>query len=56
VPTPITSSKSSNTWARPRPHVAMEGTEGMVRGMKAIDLGGPIRMPVGKETLAACST
>jgi F-type H+/Na+-transporting ATPase subunit beta len=31
--------------------VAMEGTEGMVRGMKAIDLGGPISMPVGKETL-----
>lgn len=31
--------------------VAMEATEGMVRGMKAIDLGGPISMPVGKETL-----
>jgi len=31
--------------------VAMEGTEGMVRGMKAIDLGGPISVPVGKETL-----
>jgi F-type H+-transporting ATPase subunit beta len=31
--------------------VAMEGTDGMVRGMKAIDLGGPISMPVGKETL-----
>ena len=31
--------------------VAMEATDGMVRGMKAIDLGGPIRMPVGKETL-----
>src|SRR6185312_4175813 len=31
--------------------VAMEATEGMVRGMKAIDLGGPIRVPVGKETL-----
>src|SRR5690348_7860747 len=30
---------------------AMEATEGMVRGMKAIDLGGPIRVPVGKETL-----
>ena len=36
--------------------VAMEATDGMVRGMKAIDLGGPIRMPVGKETLAASST
>src|SRR5579885_1852209 len=31
--------------------VAMEATEGMVRGMKAIDLGGPISVPVGKETL-----
>jgi F-type H+-transporting ATPase subunit beta len=31
--------------------VAMEATDGMVRGMKAEDLGGPIRVPVGKETL-----
>ena len=31
--------------------VAMEATEGMVRGMKAIDLGGPISVPVGKVTL-----
>ncbi len=31
--------------------VAMEPTEGMVRGMKAIDLGGPITVPVGKGTL-----
>jgi F-type H+-transporting ATPase subunit beta len=31
--------------------VAMEATEGMVRGMKAIDLGTPITMPVGRETL-----
>src|SRR5215470_9372632 len=31
--------------------VAMEATEGMVRGMKAIDLGGPIAVPVGKGTL-----
>src|ERR1700743_326526 len=30
---------------------AMEPTEGMVRGMKAIDLGGPITVPVGRETL-----
>jgi F-type H+-transporting ATPase subunit beta len=29
----------------------MEATDGMVRGMKAIDLGAPISMPVGKETL-----
>ena len=31
--------------------VAMEPTEGMVRGMKAIDTGGPITVPVGRETL-----
>jgi F-type H+-transporting ATPase subunit beta len=31
--------------------VAMEATEGMVRGMKAIDTGGPITVPVGKATL-----
>ncbi len=31
--------------------VAMEPTDGMVRGMKAIDTGGPIMVPVGKETL-----
>jgi F-type H+/Na+-transporting ATPase subunit beta len=31
--------------------VAMEATEGMVRGMKAIDQGGPISVPVGPATL-----
>ena len=31
--------------------VAMEPTEGMVRGMKAIDSGKPIQVPVGKQTL-----
>src|SRR5436309_15191219 len=31
--------------------VAMEATEGMVRGMKAIDQGGPICVPVGHGTL-----
>src|SRR6202041_1926680 len=30
---------------------AMEATEGMVRGMKAIDQGGPISVPVGRGTL-----
>src|SRR5213596_690742 len=29
--------------------VAMEPTDGMVRGMKAIDTGNPIQVPVGKE-------
>src|ERR1700726_4538358 len=31
--------------------IAMEPTEGMVRGMKAISLGTPIMVPVGRETL-----
>src|SRR6201997_1154824 len=31
--------------------VAMEPTEGMVRGMKAVDLGEPISVPVGRATL-----
>jgi F-type H+-transporting ATPase subunit beta len=31
--------------------IAMEPTEGMVRGMKATDLGEPISVPVGKQTL-----
>jgi F-type H+-transporting ATPase subunit beta len=31
--------------------VAMQPTEGLVRGMKAISLGGPISVPVGRETL-----
>src|ERR1700733_2742095 len=31
--------------------VAMEPTEGMVRGMKAVDLGNPIEVPVGRPTL-----
>ena len=31
--------------------IAMEPTDGMVRGMKAMDLGEPISVPVGKQTL-----
>src|SRR6201997_407463 len=31
--------------------VAMEPTEGMVRGMKAVDSGRPIEVPVGRPTL-----
>src|SRR3954466_9460692 len=31
--------------------IAMEATDGMVRGMKAIDLNGPISVPVGHGTL-----
>jgi F-type H+/Na+-transporting ATPase subunit beta len=31
--------------------IAMSGTDGLVRGMKAIDTGGPITVPVGEQTL-----
>src|SRR5262249_20232412 len=31
--------------------VALGSTDGLVRGMKAIDTGGPVTTPVGKETL-----
>jgi F-type H+-transporting ATPase subunit beta len=31
--------------------IAMEPTDGLVRGMKAVDLGQPIMVPVGKQTL-----
>ena len=31
--------------------VAMQPTDGLVRGMKAIDTGGPISVPVGPQTL-----
>src|SRR6202034_750028 len=31
--------------------MAMSASEGMVRGMKAIDQGGPISVPVGRATL-----
>jgi len=31
--------------------IAMEPTDGLVRGMKAFDLGQPISIPVGKQTL-----
>jgi F-type H+-transporting ATPase subunit beta len=31
--------------------VSMQPTDGMIRGMKAIDTGGPITMPVGEGTL-----
>ncbi len=31
--------------------VAMSSTDGLVRGMRALDLGGPISVPVGEQTL-----
>jgi len=31
--------------------IAMDGTEGLVRGQKCVDNGGPISIPVGPETL-----
>ena len=31
--------------------IAMAGTDGLVRGMKAVDTGGPLHAPVGTATL-----
>ncbi|MCL6624805.1 MAG: F0F1 ATP synthase subunit beta, partial [Fimbriimonadales bacterium] len=31
--------------------IALDTTDGLVRGMKAVDTGGPITVPVGPETL-----
>ncbi|HOM70665.1 MAG TPA: F0F1 ATP synthase subunit beta [Armatimonadota bacterium] len=31
--------------------VAMDSTDGLTRGMEAVDTGGPIKVPVGRETL-----
>src|ERR1700682_2137584 len=31
--------------------IALQPTDGMVRGMKALSLGRPIKVPVGKQTL-----
>src|SRR5918996_421743 len=31
--------------------IALQPTEGLVRGMKAVDLGGPVSVPVGPQTL-----
>lgn len=31
--------------------IAMSSTDGLVRGVKAVDTGGPIRVPVGNKTL-----
>lgn len=31
--------------------IAMDGTEGLIRGQKVLDTGYPIRIPVGAETL-----
>ena len=31
--------------------VAMDSTDGLVRGMRAIDTGGPVTVPVGREVL-----
>lgn len=31
--------------------IAMDGTEGLIRGQECVDTGGPINIPVGPETL-----
>ena len=37
-----------NNWVRA---ISMQTTDGLRRGMKAVNTGGPITVPVGKETL-----
>ena len=32
--------------------IAMSSTDGLVRGMSAVDTGGPIKVPVGRQTLS----
>src|SRR3989338_2557215 len=36
--------------------IALDSTEGLVRGMKALDTGAPIPVPVGKQTLGRIFT
>jgi F-type H+/Na+-transporting ATPase subunit beta len=36
--------------------IALQPTEGLVRGMKAISLGGPVRCRWARRRWAACST
>ena len=44
--------KCSSTWAKAACAASpWKPTDGMVRGMKAIDQGGPISVPVGRGTL-----
>ncbi len=51
--------RRSTSSAKPQQHIgegrvrtiALQPTEGLVRGMKAISLGEPVTVPVGKETL-----
>lgn len=51
--------KSVNIWGIQNIHnsentvrtIAMDGTEGLVRGQKVLDVGSPIRVPVGRECL-----
>jgi F0F1-type ATP synthase beta subunit len=31
--------------------IAMDGTEGLIRGQEVVDTGDPIKIPVGPETL-----
>ena len=31
--------------------IAMDGTDGLIRGQEVLDTGGPITVPVGRETL-----
>ena len=35
--------------------ISMEGTDGLVRGMKVTDTGSPIKMPIGEDIKGGCS-
>ena len=48
----LSCSKSRSIWARTTVRtIAMDTTDGLVRGQKAVDTGSPITVPVGPETL-----
>jgi F-type H+-transporting ATPase subunit beta len=51
VPIDITAEVAQHLGENRARCVAMQPTEGIVRGMKAVDLGGPISVPVGQKTL-----
>jgi len=52
---PFIISKSNSLWWSPGENtvrtIAMDGTEGLVRGQVCVDSGTPIRIPVGPKTL-----
>jgi len=51
VPVDVTAEVAQHLGENRARCIAMQPTDGMVRGMKATDLGGPITVPVGRKTL-----